>query len=107
MMKDQRNFLSNSMMSQEKKINESLDGMNRQLEGMKTEISDKIHSEDVKVYRNLQDFIKEQDHHEDDEKQLVKRYKSLRNREHFIMILLVINIALCAFLFPIFSAISE
>lgn len=91
---DQKSFLSNSMLTQEKKLSESLNGMSRQLDGMKDEISEKIHSEDVKVYRNLQDFIQEQDNSEDEEKKLLKRYKSLRNREYINMVLTVVDIIL-------------
>lgn len=100
---DQQNFISTSMLTQEKKINDSLRGMESGLEGMKNELSDKIHSEDVKVYRNLQDFIKEQDHHEEDSKILEARYKSLRNREYINMVLTIINIILGAFFLYIIS----
>lgn len=96
---DQKSFLSNSMLTQEKKLKESFDGMTRQIDGMsrrldgvKDELSEKIHSEDVKVYRNLQDYIQEQDHSEDDEKLMAKRYKALRNREYFNMVLTVVDI---------------
>ncbi len=91
---DQKSFLSNSMLTQEKKLSDSLNGMSRQLDGMKDELSEKIHSEDVKVYRNLQDFIQEQDHSEEEEKKLLKRYKSLRNREYINMVLTVVDIIL-------------
>ena len=91
---DQKSFLSNSMLTQEKKLSESLNGMSRQIDGMKDELSEKIHSEDVKVYRNLQDFIQEQDHSDEDEKKLLKRYKSLRNREYINMVLTIVDIIL-------------
>lgn len=100
---DQQNFISTSMLTQEKKLDESMRGMESSLEGVKNELSDKIHAEDVRVYRNLQDFIKEQDHHEEDAKLLESKYKSLRNREYINMILTIINIILGAFFLYIIS----
>ena len=94
---DQKSFLSNSMLTQEKKLAESFNSVSRQLDGMKDEISEKIHSEDVKVYRNLQDFIQEQDHSEEDQKKLTKMYKGLKAREIFILILTVVDIVLGVF----------
>lgn len=91
---DQKSFLSNAMLSNEKKISESLNGVSRQVEGMKDELSEKIHSEDVKVYRNIQDFITEQDHFEEAEKDVKVKYKWSKWRDVAIIILTVVDIIL-------------
>ena len=36
----------------------ALEGVNEQLEALKPELSDKIHTENVKCYRNIQDLFK-------------------------------------------------
>ena len=91
---DQKSFLSNSMLTQEKKLSESLNGVSRQMDGMKDELSEKIHSEDVKIYRNLQDFIQSQDHSEEDDKKTEKRFKKLRFWGILTAVLTVVDIIL-------------
>ncbi len=91
---DQKSFLSNSMLTQEKKLSESLNGVSRQMDGMKDELSEKIHSEDVKIYRNLQDFIQSQDHSEEDEKKTVKRFNKLRGWWIITLVLTIIDVGL-------------
>lgn len=91
---DQKSFLSNAMLTHEKKISDSLNGVGRQVEGMKDELSEKIHSEDVKVYRNIQDFIQEQDHFDEAKKDVNTKYKKSTVRDVLIIGLTIIDIIL-------------
>ena len=88
--------IKNSLSLVSEQVSDSYNNLNHQIDGIRDEIFEKIHAEDVKVYRNLQDFMQQQDHHEEDEKSITEKYKSLRNREYIIIALVVINIILGA-----------
>lgn len=55
------------------------------LEDVKQELSEKIHSENVKVFRNIQDTMKELDHSEEMDISFEEKYQSLKGR--FILVL--------------------
>mgnify|MGYP003440828869 CR=1 FL=1 len=66
------------------------------LEDMKEELSEKIHSENVKVYRNIQDTMKEMDHSEQLDISIDEKYRSLKHRTAFLLIVLIINLIVSA-----------
>ena len=58
------------------------------LEDVKRELSDKIHSENVKVFRNIQDTMKEMDHSEEMDISFEEKYQALKSK--FIATLVVL-----------------
>ena len=66
------------------------------LEDMKQELSEKIHSENVKVFRNIQDTMKEMDHSEQLDISIDEKYRSLKHRSAFLLIVLIINLIVSA-----------
>lgn len=79
-------------------IQESVERINESLDTLKNEIGERIHSENVKVYRNVQDLFKEQE-----EKmtasdvayqvELEQKYRSVKTRFGVVLTLLIISIA--------------
>ncbi len=59
-------------------LNRSVEKVISDLDTMKNEISEKIHSENVKVYRNLNDVIKEGNGGEDDKNEILKKIKGAK-----------------------------
>ncbi len=59
-------------------INRSVEKVISDLDAMKNELSEKIHSENVKVYRNLNDVIKEGSSGEDDKNEILKKIKGAK-----------------------------
>ena len=48
------------MSQQSEEVRQTIDEINGQVSGLKEELSQKIHTEDVKVFRNMKDLIDEQ-----------------------------------------------
>ncbi|MDD6551940.1 MAG: hypothetical protein PUF16_09195 [Lachnospiraceae bacterium] len=61
------------------------------LEDVKQELSDKIHSENVKVFRNIQDTMKEMDHSEEIDISFEEKYQSLKSRFIALLVVLIAN----------------
>lgn len=80
-------------------IEKNFSELNENLKSIKAELSEKVHSENVKVYRNLQDLIRETDHSDEHEKLTEKRYKCLKRIALTALIISIINIALTVFIF--------
>ncbi|MCR4732117.1 MAG: hypothetical protein K5819_02760 [Lachnospiraceae bacterium] len=77
------------------------------LEEVRRELSDKIHSENVRVYRNLTDTVKELDHAEDMNVSMEKRFQSLKRRNAVTTVLLILEfVALVFVLLGVFHVIS-
>ena len=77
------------------------------LEEVRRELSDKIHSENVRAYRNLTDTVKELDHAEDMNVSMEMRYQSLKKRNTVTTVLLIIEfIALVFVLLGVFHVIT-
>lgn len=66
------------------------------LDDVKEELSGKIHSENVKVYRNIQDTLKEMDHSEQMDISMDEKYRSLKHRSIGLLIVLIINLGFTA-----------
>ena len=77
------------------------------LEEVRRELSDKIHSENVRAYRNLTDTVKELDHAEDMNVSMEMRFQSLRKRYTVTTVLLILEfVALVFVLLGVFHVIS-
>lgn len=61
------------------------------LDDVKQELSEKIHSENVKVFRNIQDTMKEMDHSEELDISFEEKYQSLKSRFIALLIVLIAN----------------
>ena len=66
------------MMSEE--LTEAIASMNGGLDGVKSDIANKVHKENVQSYRNIQALLKELDHREEELKEADSRATSLRKR---------------------------
>lgn len=61
------------------------------LEDVKQELSEKIHSENVKVFRNIQDTMKEMDHSEEMDISFEEKYQAMKSRFIGILVVLIVN----------------
>lgn len=82
--------------SLEKHLDDSLQGMEQRIgdnvDGIKGSLSEKVHTENVMQYRNIQDLLKEYDSREDQEKIAMSNYKSLKKKMTGITVLVVFNL---------------
>ena len=60
---------------------------------MQEELSEKIHSENVKVYRNLNDVIKENDGGEENKNEIIKKIKSVKTSANLALIFGIFDFA--------------
>ncbi|MCR5641490.1 MAG: hypothetical protein K6G04_09085 [Lachnospiraceae bacterium] len=79
-------------------IQESVDKIAESFETLKSEIGEKIHSENVKVYRNVQDLFKEQEEkmsaeHVARQVELEQKYRSMKIRFGVVLTVLIIVLA--------------
>ncbi len=74
-----------------------LDGILSNLEESHNALSEKVHQENVRSYRNLQDYFTEQDHHNEDLLFFTKRFKTVRNFGILNILLTIVNIGICIF----------
>ncbi len=70
----------------------------KSLQEMKEELSEKIHSENVKVYRNISDTMKEMDHSEQLDISIDEKYHSLKGRFGVLLIVAILNLGISAVL---------
>ena len=71
----------------------SLDKLSGELNSTKSEISEKIHSENVKVYRNLNDTLKENDRSEDNKNEILKKIKGVKTSANLAFIFAIFDFA--------------
>ena len=67
--------------------------MNSQITTLKTDIADKIHAEDVKCYRNIQDLFKNMDAKLDEIDKLQRKSKTTKTCVIVSMIFAILNFA--------------
>ena len=72
---------------------QSLDKLSKELDSTKSEISEKIHSENVKVYRNLNDTLKENDRSEDNKAEIIKKIKGVKTSANLAFIFAIFDFA--------------
>lgn len=69
------------------------------LEDVKNELSEKIHSENVKAFRNIQDTLKENDHSEELDTSLEEKYRSLKGKSAVLLVVLILNFGVTIVMF--------
>lgn len=85
---------------QTKALKETLEEMSGGLGEIRGELSEKVHSENVKQYRNIQDLLKEMDDSEQRMAQMVSQFRSVKNRLTVAILLGIVNLGglVCLFL---------
>ena len=63
------------------------------LSGIKGDIFDKIHDENVRVYRNIQDFMKDRDERDTRFTDIENSVKKMGSRFNFVVFLSIANLA--------------
>ncbi len=76
---------------QTKHVKETLEEMTTGLDAIKTDLSEKVHSESVLQYRNIQDLMNEMDHSEEESAANEKKFAGLRKRTTFITVVTIFN----------------
>lgn len=77
-------------------MRDTLQDMSSGLDAIKSELSEKVHSENVKQYRNIQDLLKELDNSEEEQKHTATRFAMLRKKVTGITVIAVINMIVSA-----------
>ncbi len=78
--------------SQTKEIQDTLASVSQSVEGIKTDLYDKVHNENVKVYRNIQDLLKERDEQDTSMEETNDQFKKVGGKATFAIILGVLNL---------------
>ena len=76
---------------QAEELKEALSELNTQLEVVKSDLSDKVHSENVKCYRNLADLLKSVENKLDKANEIEKKVISVHKCTVAIIVLSIIN----------------
>ena len=84
-----------TLVDQTADMKSTIDGMSATLndgfEGVKNDLGEKVHSENVKVYRNIQDLLKEMDTTEDQREMLETQIGKLKSQNFILTVLSAIN----------------
>lgn len=89
---------------QTQEMKDSLEEMTSGLDAIKGELSEKVHSESVLQYRNLQDLLRELDNREEVAKQNAEEFTVVRRRITFVTVLSIVNaVAVVALLLATFG----
>ena len=86
-----KNVVGSLNAQQAEELKETLSELNSQLEVVKSDLSDKVHSENVQCYRNLADILKKVDAKLDKANEIEKKVDSVRKCTVAIVVLSVIN----------------
>ena len=88
------------------KMSEAIKGLDGQFEAVKNEICEKVHTEDVKCYRNMQTLIEESDRKIEETKDAVAELVSLKTMVKVTLVFTVLNfVGLAAFLIHVLGII--
>lgn len=82
--------------TQTKEMRDTLQEMTSGLDAIKGELSEKVHSENVKQYRNIQDLLKELDNSEEENQNTMARFAMLKKRTMGLTVFAIINMVLSA-----------
>ena len=89
--------VEDKMSSMEKSISESIgEGQGADLKDLKGDIFDKIHDENVRVYRNIQDFMKDRDENDERFKNIEESIKATGGRITAAVVIGIINLGVMA-----------
>ena len=75
-------------------VKETVTGVNDTVSGMKGEIFEKVHTESVQSYKNLQEFIKENDKSDELKLSLTTSIESLKGKVTFLSVVLIVNLGI-------------
>lgn len=78
--------------AQNEEMKTTIGGLSEGFDSIKTDIGERVHTENVKVYRNLQDLIKEMDTSEEDRLFLEAQVGKLKNQNIFLTFLCAVNL---------------
>lgn len=78
--------------SQTKEIQETLTNVSESVEGIKSDLYDKVHNENVKVYRNIQDLLKERDEQDTSMEETKDQFKRFGGKVTFTTVIGVLNL---------------
>ena len=88
------------------KMSEAIKGLDGQFEAVKNEICEKVHTEDVKCYRNMQTLIEESDRKIEETKDTVAELVSLKTMVKGTLVFTALNfVGLAAFLIHVLGII--
>lgn len=88
------------------KMSEAIKGLDGQFEAVKNEICEKVHTEDVKCYRNMQILIEESDRKIEETKDAVAELVSLKTMVKVTLVFTALNfVGLAAFLIHVLGII--
>lgn len=88
------------------KMTEAIKGLDGQFEAVKNEICEKVHTEDVKCYRNMQTLIEESDRKIEETKDAVAELASLKTMVKVTLVFAALNfVGLAAFLIHVLGII--
>ncbi len=82
----------NSSVKQTMAVQDTLTSMNEGLTDLKSEISDKVHSENVKVYRNIQDLLTEKDRTDEATEVINEGFKGVKAQNTFLILMSILNL---------------
>lgn len=97
-MEEIKSTLGSLSAQQAEELKEALSELNAQLEVVKSDLSDKVHSENVQCYRNIADLLKSVDEKLDKANEIEKKVISTRRWTIAVMIFSLINTAGIVFL---------
>ncbi len=90
----------------QEKMSEAIKGLDGQFEAVKNEICEKVHTEDVKCYRNMQTLIEESDRKIEETKDAVAELVSLKTMVKVTLVFTALNfVGLAAFLIHVLGII--
>ena len=78
--------------AQSEQMQETLNSVSESVEGIKTDLYEKVHNENVKVYRNIQDLLKERDEQDTSLDQTNTQFKKVGSKVNFATIIGVLNL---------------
>ncbi len=88
------------------KMTEAIKGLDGQFDAVKNEICEKVHTEDVKCYRNMQTLIEESDRKIEETKDAVAELASLKTMVKVTLVFAALNfVGLAAFLIHVLGII--
>ena len=89
--------VEDKMTSMEKSLSESIgEGQGADLKGLKGDIFDKIHDENVRVYRNIQDYMKDRDENDERFSHIEESIKKTGGKITAAIIIGIVNLGVMA-----------
>ncbi len=75
-------------------VDSTVSDVNKSVSGLKEQIFDKVHTESIQSYKNLQEFIKENDRSEENRLSIVTAVEKVKGAVTFVGVLSVINLGM-------------